>query len=162
MEFGAKLIQLRRERRMTQQELAEQLCVSRQAVSRWEQMLSEPSTENLTRLGKIFSISIDSLVDEEMNLSPQVSASKHQDSKPASNSRSSLLHMHLYLLAAGLVVLLRKWLVSSYYRGITPLSGKALLSILGPLFSFCLITYLSCLALYCTRYCKKYRRAIRL
>lgn len=47
MRFGEKLSFLRKQRGMTQIELAEKLDVSRQAVSRWEQGTSKPSTENL-------------------------------------------------------------------------------------------------------------------
>ena len=46
MRFGEKLSLLRKRRGMTQLELAEELNVSRQAVSRWEQGISNPSTEN--------------------------------------------------------------------------------------------------------------------
>lgn len=54
MKFGEKLSFLRKQRGMTQLELAEKLDISRQAVSRWEQGTSEPSTENLVSIGKLF------------------------------------------------------------------------------------------------------------
>ncbi|MBS6341463.1 MAG: helix-turn-helix transcriptional regulator [Eubacterium limosum] len=41
MGFGENLRQLRRERRLSQEELAERLMVSRQAVSKWEQGVSQ-------------------------------------------------------------------------------------------------------------------------
>lgn len=48
MRLGEKLSFLRKQKGMTQMELAEKLDISRQAVSRWEQGISEPSTENLS------------------------------------------------------------------------------------------------------------------
>lgn len=68
MRFGGKLSFLRKQRGMTQMELAEKLDVSRQAVSRWEQGTSEPSTENLINIGKLFDVSVDALVNENVQL----------------------------------------------------------------------------------------------
>lgn len=68
MRFGEKLSFLRKQRGMTQMELAEKLDISRQAVSRWEQGTSEPSTENLVSIGKLFGVSVDALVNENVQL----------------------------------------------------------------------------------------------
>ena len=68
MRFGEKLSLLRKQRGMTQMELAEKLDISRQAVSRWEQGTSEPSTENLVSIGKLFDVSVDALVNENAPL----------------------------------------------------------------------------------------------
>lgn len=68
MKFKEKLSFLRKQRGMTQLELAERLGISRQAVSRWEQGMSEPSTENLVSIGKLFDIPVDSLVNENVQL----------------------------------------------------------------------------------------------
>ena len=63
MRFGEKLSFLRKQCGMTQIELAEKLDISRQAVSRWEQETAEPSTENLIRIGKLFGVPVDDLVN---------------------------------------------------------------------------------------------------
>ena len=55
----------RTEKGLTQEQLAEQLGVSRQAVSKWEKGLSEPSTANLLALAKLYSISVDTLLQGE-------------------------------------------------------------------------------------------------
>ena len=68
MRFGEKLSLLRKRRGMTQLELAEELNVSRQAVSRWEQGISNPSTENMVRIGELLDVSIDTLVNENAQL----------------------------------------------------------------------------------------------
>lgn len=68
MKFGEKLSFLRKQNGMTQMELAEKLDISRQAVSRWEQEMSEPSTENLVSIGKLFGVSIDDLVNEAVQI----------------------------------------------------------------------------------------------
>lgn len=67
MRFGEKLSFLRKQQGMTQMELAEKLDISRQAVSRWEQGISEPSTENLVSIGKLFDVSRKSIYWSNLN-----------------------------------------------------------------------------------------------
>ena len=50
--------------KMTQEFVAESLCVSRQAVSKWENGASDPSTSNLFALAKLFGISIEELLKD--------------------------------------------------------------------------------------------------
>lgn len=73
MGFGEKLSFLRKQHGMTQMELAEKLDISRQAVSKWEQGTSEPSTENLISIGKLFGVSIETLIDDGLQLQDGVS-----------------------------------------------------------------------------------------
>lgn len=68
MKFGEKLSLLRKQRGMTQMELADELDISRQAVSRWERGTAEPSTDNLVSIGKLFDVSVDALVDENLQI----------------------------------------------------------------------------------------------
>lgn len=65
MRFAEKLQQLRKERGFSQEELAEEIGVSRQAVSKWESGQSYPEMEKLIAVGRLFGVSIDSLVNEE-------------------------------------------------------------------------------------------------
>lgn len=50
--------------KMTQEFVAESLGVSRQAVSKWENGISDPSTSNLLAIAKLFGISADELLNE--------------------------------------------------------------------------------------------------
>lgn len=54
--LGETLKELRTERNMTQEFVAESLGISRQAVSKWENGTSEPSTTNLIAIGKLYEI----------------------------------------------------------------------------------------------------------
>ena len=63
--IGEKLKSLRNEKKMTQKDLAEQLNVSAQAVSRWENDDVEPSLETLGQLATIFNVSVDELFGKE-------------------------------------------------------------------------------------------------
>lgn len=66
MTFGEKLQALRQQRGLSQEKLAEQLGVSRQAVSKWELGDSLPETENVKQLGRLFGVSIDYLLLDEL------------------------------------------------------------------------------------------------
>lgn len=65
MTMNEKLVQLRKDKGVTQIELAEALNVSRQAVSKWESGGALPSTENLIFLSKLYGVSIDYLINDE-------------------------------------------------------------------------------------------------
>lgn len=61
MTLQDKLYKLRRDKGWSQEELAELLDVSRQAVSKWERGESSPDTNNLIRIAKLYDIPVDSL-----------------------------------------------------------------------------------------------------
>ena len=56
------LLQLRTQKGLSQDELAEKLFVTRQAVSRWENGETTPNTETLKRLSALFDVSINTLL----------------------------------------------------------------------------------------------------
>lgn len=60
---AAKLVQLRKKKNLTQEELAEKLGVSRQAVSKWECGEALPDTENLVMIARLYGVSLDALLD---------------------------------------------------------------------------------------------------
>ncbi len=63
MDVFGKLAELRKKSGLTQSEVAEELGVSRQAVSRWETGEISPSVENLRRLSKLYGVPMDELVN---------------------------------------------------------------------------------------------------
>ena len=65
MEFNEKLLELRKARSLTQEELAEALFVSRTAVSKWESGLGYPNLDSLKEISRFFSVSIDDLICSE-------------------------------------------------------------------------------------------------
>lgn len=65
MSFAENLKQIRKEKNISQEKLAELLDVSRQAVSKWEQGIGYPEVEKLLLLSKELNISLDSLMETE-------------------------------------------------------------------------------------------------
>ncbi len=68
MEFHETLQELRKQKGLTQEELAEALYVSRTAISKWESGRGYPSIDSLKALAKFFSVTIDDLLSGEQVL----------------------------------------------------------------------------------------------
>lgn len=62
MEFNEKLQELRKQKGMTQEELAEKLYVSRTAISKWESGRGYPNLESLKAISQFFHVSLDDLL----------------------------------------------------------------------------------------------------
>lgn len=65
MEFHEKLQELRKQKGLTQEELAEVLFVSRSAVSKWESNRGYPNIESLKAIAKFFGVTVDTLLSGE-------------------------------------------------------------------------------------------------
>ena len=65
MEFSQKLQKLRKEKGLTQEELAKELFVSRTAISKWESAKGYPNIDSLKEISKFFSVTIDDLLSGE-------------------------------------------------------------------------------------------------
>ena len=67
--IGNKLYELRKASGLSQDELAFKLEVSRQAVSKWERGEALPDAENLIKLSKLYQVSLDEIVGNDINTS---------------------------------------------------------------------------------------------
>ena len=64
MKLSDYIIKIRTDNNLTQEEFAEKLFVTRQAVSKWESGASDPSTSNLLTLAKLFNVSVEELLNK--------------------------------------------------------------------------------------------------
>lgn len=71
MEFHEKLQKLRKKQNLTQEQLAQQLFVSRTAISKWESGRGYPNLESLKSISGLFSVSIDELLSNDELLEPE-------------------------------------------------------------------------------------------
>lgn len=62
IEIANRLVQLRKEKNLSQEALASELGISRQAVSKWERAEASPDTDNLILLAKLYGLSLDELL----------------------------------------------------------------------------------------------------
>ena len=65
MEFNEKLVELRKSRGLTQEELAEKLYVTRSAVSKWESGRGYPNLDSLKGIAGLFSVTVDELLSAD-------------------------------------------------------------------------------------------------
>lgn len=63
IETANKLLKLRKQHNLSQEELAEKLGISRQAVSKWERAETSPDTDNLILLARLYNVSLDELLN---------------------------------------------------------------------------------------------------
>ena len=66
IEIANRLVELRKKHNLSQEQLAEKLGLSRQAVSKWERAEASPDTSNLILLARLYNISLDELLDTEI------------------------------------------------------------------------------------------------
>ncbi len=65
IEIANRLVNLRKEKGLSQEQLAEKIGVSRQAVSKWERSEASPDTDNIILLARLYNISLDELLRTE-------------------------------------------------------------------------------------------------
>ena len=146
MTLGAKLQSLRKQYGMSQETLAGQLGVSRQAVSRWELDISLPETENIIKLAKIFNVSFDYLLNEEIT-------TNIIDNKPVSNYNKitpliavgilftiAIGYMSLRMIPTIVLLVYQLYLVG-FDSSLLPSPAEMTLEIYLPLFIICITVF---------------------
>lgn len=106
MVLPQKLKYLRKQMGWSQLELAEKLQVSRQAVSGWEAGSSKPSTENLQCMSKLYSVSLEYLLDdsqERPNMRDEQDVERGIITKSKRNTKKAYI---LLLLVIGILALM--------------------------------------------------------
>lgn len=78
IEIANRLVQMRKKNHLSQEELAEKLGISRQAVSKWERAESSPDTDNLILLARLYHVSLDELLKTGEPVAPQGSSDDNQ------------------------------------------------------------------------------------
>jgi len=66
MEIGKKLIELRKQKNMTQEDVAEHLGVTRQTISNWELGTTKPDIAQVKAISSLYQISVDELIDNDI------------------------------------------------------------------------------------------------
>lgn len=97
MKLSEKILSLRKARNMSQEELADKLGVSRQAVSRWEVGSALPDASNILQLSKLFGVSADYLLNDDYKGEAPVPAK----SKAVSSIAGTLVKKIISLCVAG-------------------------------------------------------------
>ena len=111
MTLDKKLALLRKQQGLSQADVSERLDISRQAVSRWESGIATPSTENLQLLSKIYGVSLEYLLDdnldeiEKKDNHPSIDAGKQTLPTPKKSGNKSRRLLVVSVLLIGCILL---------------------------------------------------------
>ncbi len=101
--LSEKIVSLRRKNGLSQEQLAEKLGVSRQAISKWEGGLSTPELDKLKALSKCFHITIDELIGNE---GAADSEPAREEEKPPMARKARESRLGIFLCLGGAVCLI--------------------------------------------------------
>lgn len=90
MKISEKIVHLRKLNGLSQEDLAEKLEVSRQAISRWEMGTAKPDANNILQLSTLFGVTTDYLLHDEY---------ESDNDLPKIKENNQILHMNLTLIA---------------------------------------------------------------
>ena len=76
MKIGTKIIEIRKERNMTQEDFAKLFHVTRQTVSNWENEKSYPDLQTLVQISNEFDVSLDTMLKEDMCMVKKIDSNK--------------------------------------------------------------------------------------
>lgn len=113
VKLNEKIVSLRKKKGLSQQDLAEAMDVSRQAVSRWEVGTSLPSMENLLALSKLFEIPVDELT----SAAELLDLPEHGSENAGEGKKTSRLKGRSRLLGIVLAVVVISGMLMATYLG---------------------------------------------
>ncbi len=102
-----KLVNLRKSFGLSQEDLAQKLGVSRQAVSKWERAESSPDTDNLIALASLYNLSLDELLDTDVQIAEreleEIKSYKSIDKKQEAWAAVGAMLAVVFFMATGLL-----------------------------------------------------------
>jgi transcriptional regulator with XRE-family HTH domain len=105
MTLGENIQQLRKAGGFSQEQLAEMIGVSRQAISKWETDQSQPEIEKLILLSKVFSVSTDELLGNAVTVNTEAAAPQMSEVIRA-NTRKRQFTLGWITVVIGLILLI--------------------------------------------------------
>lgn len=88
IEIANRLVQLRKDKGLSQEDLADKLGISRQSVSKWERAESSPDTDNLICLAQIYGVSLDELLHSDQNVDEIAKEEKEKTEETTANKKN--------------------------------------------------------------------------
>lgn len=90
IEIANRLVELRKKNNLSQEELADKLGLSRQAVSKWERAEASPDTDNLICLAKIYGVSLDDLLNTDQSIEDIAKETKEKQNEKETASENTV------------------------------------------------------------------------
>jgi len=98
MEIGNKIIKLRKKDKLSQEQLADKLNVTRQTISNWELNVTKPDVIQMKKISKLFNISIDELLDNDINSMVRKKITNIEKMAKTNNKNTKVIIITLYLI----------------------------------------------------------------
>lgn len=118
MDFSEKLLTLRKSKDLTQEQLAEQLNISRQSISKWESGQAVPELDKIIALSNLFDVSTDYLLKpseiDELSVKTEMLAKQQQQMLSMEKRRTRTMHCVLYSVSVYLIFL-ASYFIGHYY-----------------------------------------------
>lgn len=101
MNLGNKLSKLRKKAKLSQELLADMIGVSRQTISNWELNITIPDADHIKKISKIFDISIDELLDNDIRdiMERKISNTEKLTNKNTKNIKILIITLYFIILA---------------------------------------------------------------
>lgn len=118
MKLNEKLIKLRKEHGLSQEDFGNAIYVSRQAVSKWESEQTKPDIDKIKEIAKYFNVSFDYLLNDEINeISELKNENNIEENKTPKKKKHTLLKIILIILLIYFLFFLYKFIVLfRYYK----------------------------------------------
>lgn len=104
MNLGNKITKLRKKEKISQEILANKIGVSRQTISNWELNITKPDTDHIKKMSKIFNISIDEILDNDIRdiMEEKISNTEKLTNKNTKSIKILLITLY-FIILAGLI-----------------------------------------------------------
>lgn len=105
IKLADRLVELRKENKLSQEALAEKLGLSRQAISKWERAEASPDTDNLIALATLYGISLDELLGNDEIKTQEEKSKKEKKPLNSTQIKGKKLFLALPFVVIGAIVL---------------------------------------------------------
>lgn len=104
MNLGNKITKLRKKEKISQEILANKIGVSRQTISNWELNITKPDTDHIKKMSKIFNISIDEILDNDIRdiMEEKISNTEKLTNKNTKSIKILLITLY-FIILTGLI-----------------------------------------------------------
>lgn len=108
MNLGNKIIKLRKKEKLSQEILADKIGVTRQTISNWELNITKPDAGHIRKMSKIFGISIDELLDNDIRdiIEKKISNTEKLTNKNTKNIKIMLVTLYFIILTVLIYIII--------------------------------------------------------
>ena len=123
MDIGNKILELRKQNELSQEQLAERLGVARQTISKWDLGETSPDLEQSKKLSKIFNVSLDDLTNNDIK---NVLIDKTSNTERMSKTIINILKIILLVVIIIVIVLVSSLFFKEYFNVSPVATGQSI------------------------------------